>query len=243
MLWSLRHEPGKRGGEGIRRLRRVSRPLGILLLDTAFPRVRGDVGAAGTFAFPTRRATVARATPDAVVHAPDAGLLPAFIAAGRGLAGEGCAGIVTTCGFLARWQSDLAAALPVPVLSSALLQVPLVERTLPPGRRVGIVTYSADDLAGDVLAGAGVAPDTPVAGVAASGYFAHAIRDGAATLDPNRMAADVVEATRRLLAKGRIGAIVLECANMPPYRGAVAEAARMPVFDAAQLVRWFYEGL
>ena len=153
------------------------------------------------------------------------------------------AGIVTTCGFLARWQSELAAGLPVPVLSSALLQVPLIQRTLPRGRRVGIVTYSADDLDADVLAGAGVPPDTPVAGVAASGYFARVIRDGAATLDADRMAADVVEATHGVLAHGRIGAIVLECANMPPYRDAVSEAARVPVFDAAQLASWFYAGL
>ena len=46
-----------------------------------------------------------------------------------------------------------------------------------------------------------------------------------------------------VVAKRPDGAIVLECANMPPYRAAVAAAARMPVFDAAQLVAWFRQGL
>jgi hypothetical protein len=219
-------------------------PLGVLTLDTRFPRIRGDIGCAGTFAFPTVHAVVPQATPAAIVHGRSRERLAQFIAQGRALATAGCIGITTTCGFLARWQAALAAALPVPVLSSSLLQVPLVARTLPASRRVGIVTYSADDLDAEVLAGAGVAGDTPVVGVDPQGYFATAIREGAETLDAGRMAADVVDAARRLArAHAGVGAIVLECANMPPYRSEVAAAVGLPVYDAAQLVAWFYAGL
>ncbi len=219
-------------------------PLGILMLDTAFPRLRGDVGCAATFAFPVRIAAVAGASVDAVVHRASDTLLPAFVAAGRALADEGCVGIATTCGFLARWQHALAEALPIPVLTSSLLQVPLLARTMPGRRRVGIVTYSTADLTPDVLASVGVDPATPVAGVAPDGYFARAIRDGARTLDQQRMAADTVAAARELADKHRdLGAIVLECANMPPYRAAVQAAVRLPVFDAAQLIAWFRSGL
>src|SRR5262245_51754575 len=219
-------------------------PLGILTLDTAFPRVRGDVGCAATFAFPVRIAIVSGATPDAVVHRAADAPLPAFIAAGRALADEGAIGVVTTCGFLARWQRELADALPVPVMTSALLQVPLIARTLPRNRCVGIVTYSEADLGPDVLAGAGVDPVTPVAGVDAAGYFARAIRDGAPSLDAARMAEDTVAAAHRLCAAHPdVGAIVLECANMPPYRRAMQAAIDLPVFDAAQAFTWFRAGL
>ena len=219
-------------------------PLGILTLDTAFPRIPGDVGCPATFAFPVRIRTVAGATVDDVVHRPREALLPAFMAAGRQLANDGCIGIATTCGFLARWQAELTAALPIPVLTSALLQLPLVARTLPRTRRAGIVTYSTADLAPDVLAAAGVDPATPVAGVAPDGYFARAIRFGAATLGPAQMAADTIAAARSLAARHPgVGAIVLECANMPPYRRAVAAAVGLPVFDAAQLIEWFHAGL
>jgi hypothetical protein len=219
-------------------------PLGILMLDTAFPRVRGDVGCAATFTFAVRIAAVAGASIDAVVHRPSSAVLPGFIAAGRTLADEGCVGLVTTCGFLARWQRALADALPIPILSSSLLQVPLIARTMPAHRRVGIVTYSTADLTPDVLEGAGVDPATPVAGVAPDGYFARTIRDGAQTLDAQRMAADTVAAARELSQRHRdLGAIVLECANMPPYRAAVQAAVRLPVFDAAQLIAWFRAGL
>jgi Asp/Glu/Hydantoin racemase len=218
--------------------------LGLLTLDTAFPRIPGDVGCAETFAFPVRIAVVGGASVDAVVHRAGDALLPAFIDAGRALAAEGCVGIATTCGFLARWQRELADALPVPVLTSSLLQVPLVDRMLARGRRTGIVTYSAADLAPDVLAAAGVDPATPVAGVAPDGYFARTIRDGASVLDTRRMAADTVTAARALAATHPdVGAIVLECANMPPYRAAVHAATGLPVFDAAQLLVWFHASL
>lgn len=218
--------------------------LGILILDTVFPRIRGDVGCAETFAFPVKYAQVKGATVDEVVQHHDRMLLPHFVAAGKALADEGCVGITTTCGFLVRWQQELARELPVPVLSSALLQAPLVERTLPEGRHVGIVTYSAASLTPEVLAAAGVNPYAPTEGVDPGGYFADAIRNGAATIDTARMAVDVVAAARRLVgAHPHVGALVLECANMPPYAAAVKAAVGIPVYDAAQLIDWFYAGV
>lgn len=218
--------------------------LGILTLDTAFPRIKGDVGCAETFAFPVRYATPRGAVPDLIVHRRDDSMLPAFVEAARGLVDGGAVGIATTCGFLARWQDDLTAALTVPVLSSALLQAPLVARTLPKGRRVGIVTYSAADMTPALLDAVGLPAWTPVEGVDPVGAFGRAIRHGASKLDADAMAADVAAAARRLVAAHRdVGAIVLECANMPPYRGAVEAAVALPIYDAAQLVAWFHAGL
>jgi len=222
----------------------IGRMLGILTLDTAFPRIRGDVGCADTFDFPVRFATVPGAAPEAVVHRGEDATLPAFVAAAHELVDGGAIGIATTCGFLARWQDALTAALPVPVLASALLQAALVQRTLPQGKRLGIVTYSSDDLGPDVLRAAGVPHDTPIAGVDPAGVFARTIRRGARALDPHAMAADVVAAALRLVDAHRdVGAILLECANMPPYTAAVRQATGRPVYDAADLVRWFYAGL
>lgn len=218
--------------------------LGILTLDTAFPRIWGDVGCAETFDFPVRYATPAGAGVDLVVHRRDDSTLPAFVAAAQALVDAGAIGIATTCGFLARWQDAMTAALAVPVLTSSILQAGLVMRTLPMGRRVGIVTYSAEDLTPELLDAAGVPPGSPIEGVDPAGTFARTIRHGTEELDVEAMAADVAAAARRLVgAHPDVGAIVLECANMPPYRGAVEAATGVPVYDAAQLVRWFHAGL
>jgi hypothetical protein len=218
--------------------------LGILTLDTAFPRIRGDVGCAHTFDFPVRYATVQGADPEAIVHRGSDEALPRFVQAARDLVDEGCIGVATTCGFLVRWQPDLAMALPVPVLASSLLALPLIARLLPAQRTVGVVTYSAESLSPAVLEAAGAGPDTPVEGVDPAGCFARTIRFGAAELDRDGMAEDVAGAARRLVARrSEVGAIVLECANMPPYREAAVAATGLPVFDAAQLITWFYRGL
>ena len=218
--------------------------LGILTLDTRFPRIPGDVGAARTFAFPVRIATVAGADVAGVVHHPDDTLLERFIEAARALRDAGCLGVVTTCGFLVRWQRDLADGVGIPVFTSALLQLPVLARCVAQDRRVGVITYSAQDLDAPVLQAAGAAADTPVEGVDPVGYFARTIRDGAATLDRARMAADVVAAGQRLCARHPdVGAIVLECANMPPYRDALAAQCGLPVFDATQAIAWFHSGL
>ena len=218
--------------------------LGILMLDTAFPRIRGDVGAVDTFDFPVIHERISGATVEDVVHRDRPSLVPAFIAGGRRLVDAGCHGIATTCGFLVRWQRELTQALDVPVLTSALMQAALVERTLPAGQRLGVVTYSAADLTADTMMAAGLPVDTPMAGVAQDGYFARTILHGAASLDVDRMRTETIDAARRLVdTHPDVGAIVLECANMPPYREAVGAATGRPVFDAALLFAWFHAGL
>ena len=40
-----------------------------------------------------------------------------------------------------------------------------------------------------------------------------------------------------------VGAIVLECTNMPPYAAALREALGMPVYDIYSMITWFHAGL
>ena len=77
---------------------------------------------------------------------------------------HGAEAITTNCGFLSLFQRELAAHVRVPVATSALLQVPWVQATLPPGKRVGVITVSAQSLTPRHLEAAGVPPDTPFVG-------------------------------------------------------------------------------
>ena len=71
---------GVRGGRAI-----YGETVGILVLDTKFPRLPGDVGNATTFGFPVRYKVVDAAGPDQIVAEPDQArtFLPAFIEAGK----------------------------------------------------------------------------------------------------------------------------------------------------------------
>src|SRR6266513_1347183 len=138
------------GGKGLYGSR-----IGILMLETKFPRIPGDMGNGLTWPFPVLYKVVPGATPDRVVRHKSAGLINAFLDAASELVELGADGITTTCGFLSLYQRELAAHVRVPVAASSLMQIPLVERILPPGRRVGVLTVSAASLTSEHFIAAG----------------------------------------------------------------------------------------
>lgn len=217
--------------------------LGILMLESRFPRIPGDGGNAGTWPFPMLYKVIRGATPDRVVRRGGRDLLEDFIDGARELVSIGADGITTNCGFLVHHQRELAEACGVPVAASSLLQVPWAQALLPPGRRVGVVTVSAENLGTEHLQAAGAHPDTPVVGTD-SGELTRVILGDELTMDVRGARNDVVAAARRLVERHpEVGAIVLECTNMSPYSADVASALRLPVYDFYSLVRWFHAGL
>jgi hypothetical protein len=218
--------------------------LGILMLATRFPRPPGDIGNAASFAFPVRYRTIAAASAQRVVRERAHGLLDAFIAAGREMAAEGAVGIATSCGFLAIYQRELAAQLPVPVATSSLLQAAWLAPLLPQGSTVGILTIDADALGADHLGGVGAPTDLPIEGVDPAGEFATRILGDQTTLDTVAAEREVVAAAKRLIERRPdVAAIVLECTNMPPYAAAVRRAIDRPVYDVLTMLDWFWRGL
>jgi Asp/Glu/hydantoin racemase len=161
------------------------------------------------------------------------------------LVNQGAEAITTNCGFLALFQKELATHVRVPVATSALIQVPWVQATLPPGKRVGVITVSAGSLTPRHLEAAGVPLDTPFVGTETGReFFRVLIKGEKQDMDVDLAAQDILEAGRALVAShADIGAIVLECTNMPPYAHALREALGLPVFDIYSLITWFHAGL
>ena len=132
--------------------------VGILMLETRFPRIPGDMGNALTWPFPVLYKVVPGASPRRVVCDKAQGLLDEFLAAADELVRLGADGITTTCGFLSLYQREIAAHVGVPVATSSLMQIPFIERVLPPGKRVGVLTVSAASLSEEHLRAAGADP-------------------------------------------------------------------------------------
>lgn len=217
--------------------------LGILMLDSRFPRIAGDIGNPVTWPFPVRFAVVPGATPEAVVCDDPEPFVQAFIAAGRELVAEGCTGIATTCGFLALLRPRLAEALGVPVAASSLEQAPLIAPMLAPDRRIGVLTISKATLTQRHLDVAGVPAGTPIAGVD-GGSFARSILENLETLDVDAARQEMVEGAVGLVkANPDIGAVLLECTNMVPYAADIAAATGRPVFSIYSYLTWFHESL
>ncbi len=88
--------------------------IGILVLETKFPRIPGDMANATTWDFPVLYKIIKKAAPDQVVRKGAKGLLERFIKGAQELEREGVRAITTNCGFLALFQNELAASVNIP---------------------------------------------------------------------------------------------------------------------------------
>ena len=218
--------------------------VGILMLNTRFPRIPGDIGNAATWPFPVHYKVIPAATPDNVVRGDASPLLGAFIDAGRELLELGCDGIATNCGFLVPFQTEMSCALGVPVASSSLLQAPLIRMSLPADQTLGILTISSETLTTAHLDAAGIPHNTPVGGTGAGSHFTTRVLGDADEIDFDQARADNVTAALRLVHDNpNIGAILLECTNMVPYAADIRRATGRPVFSIYTYLLWFQAGL
>jgi len=223
-------------------------PVGMLMLEARFPRIPGDNGNGYTWPFPVLFKIVRGASPDIVVRKldPDLWLQP-FIDAAKELERDGVGLITTGCGFLVLFQKQMQEQLSVPILTSSLLQVPWVAAMLPPGRAVGVLTVEGRSLTERHLISAGISPGIPlfIQGLEeAGGYFTRQILDGYQELDVERCALEHEQAARMLVERHpEVGAIVLECTNMPPYAHRIQAAIGLPVYDLTTMVGWAVSGL
>ncbi|SDV51189.1 aspartate/glutamate racemase family protein [Chitinasiproducens palmae] len=217
--------------------------LGILMLDTGFQRVPGDIGHAATWPFPVQYGVVRG------VHGPDVidgrgEVLTRFVEAADALVRLGVDGITTSCGFLVKHQRALAARCAVPVATSSLLQIPSVAAMLPPGKRVGVLCAKPDALGAEHFAALGLPADLPVGGLSADSQFFRNNLSNAARVDVAEQGRELLACARALhAAHPDIGAIVSECANFAPYSADLAEALALPVFDIVSMGEWFHAGL
>jgi hypothetical protein len=218
--------------------------IGILMLDTKFVRFNGDIGNAITWPFPFLYKIVKGAVPSAVTDLVNHNLLTHFNTAADELIAEGVDGITTTCGFHSLYQQEFSAHCSVPVATSALLQVPMVARILPKGKRPGILTFSAESLTAPYLLSVGVDPSTPVAGMPRESEFQRAICEDDGAVSFATLLHEVLDVAESFLkSDASIGALVCECTNLSLYAHYIYRRLDVPVFDMVTLVHGFHGGL
>jgi hypothetical protein len=219
--------------------------IGILVLDTRFPRPPGDIGNATTFDFPVRFKVVRGASVGRVVIEQDPALLEPFIKGARELQAEGVKAITTSCGFLALFQREMAAALEIPVFTSSLLQMPAVYRMLRPDRKIGILTANSQHLTPRVLEAVGAA-DIPyvLSGSQDTPSFYGVFVMNGEELDFAQAEKGVVAMATDLVRRHpEVGAFVCEGTNFSNFGPAVQEAVGLPFFDVVTMTRWVYQAV
>jgi len=219
--------------------------IGIILLDTRFPRLLGDIGNPETFPFPVLYEKVDGALPSRVVRDRDLSLLSPFIEAAKTLERKGAKAITTSCGFLALWQKEMASAVNVPLFTSSLIQIPWTYEAMGRRGRIGILTADRDSLTTDHLKGVeaegipsvirGMKPDSEFHRIYVRNNF---------DMDFPGVEQEVVKEASAMIAEHLdLSALVLECTNMAVFRKALREAVKIPVFDILTLIHYIHSSL
>lgn len=217
--------------------------IGVLMLDSKFPRIIGDVGNAKTWNYPVLYKKVDNATPNKVVLDLSFEDLQPFIKAARELEKAGVKAITTSCGFLSLFQKELTDELSVPVFTSALIMLPIISKMI--GRKkVLVLTANSDSLTKEHMSSVcGSLTDVcfKVVGTQNKPNFTHFTVQNWDSVDVDLCRDEIIDTiAEELHADSSYGAILFECTNMPPYSNIVREKFCLPVFDFVSLMNFVH---
>jgi len=212
--------------------------IGVLCLDSKFPKPPGHIKNPSSLSFPLIYETVQGATVQTLLKNPSAEFIAPFIEAAKRLEAEGVRAITGSCGFLALFQKELAGAVSIPVFSSSLIQVPLAYNMTGRSAPVGILTASKSSMTQAHLDAIGIF-DIPVVikGMEGKPEFEEVIlKDLRHDMDTAKVEEEVLLAAKEMLAENPdIRSLVLECTDMPPYAHRLQRELKLPIFDLTTL--------
>lgn len=218
-------------------------PIGMLCAQWNIPFVPGDLNHAATFDFPMRYLAVEGLIGADILRGNGEKFTDLMVTAARRLEMEGVRAITSNCGFMAIYQEVVAEAVNVPVFLSSLLQLNMVTRMVGTNRKVGVLAANSEAVTPELLAHVGFTDldRLAVQGMENYPHFREVIFDEIGRMEPARFACEVVEGARLLQNNNPdIGAIVVECSDLPAYSAALREATGLPVFDWASLIDYMH---
>lgn len=197
--------------------------VSVLQLDTAFPRLAGDVASPDTYLSEIEILRIPQATVNTIVredpHSIEIAPFETALHAARGDI------VVTSCGFLSYWQDHLASLTTKPFISSALNALPSLCTEYRPDE-ILTLTFDAESLnschTGQF--------QTDVIGLPRDMHLRKVISEDRTDLDVECATAEVVSfVTAHTVPRHKH--MLLECTNLPPYKAALSEATKLPITD------------
>jgi aspartate/glutamate racemase len=208
--------------------------VGIVCLEYYLPFIPGDVGNASTYGFPVLYREVKGATFEAIIQNQDPAMAAPIVEAALELERQGVKAITSDCGYFGAYQQEVARAVDVPVFLSSLMQAPLVLSMLAPEQRLAVLVANGASLSDRLLSRIGLADTSRIVfrGLEDKPEFRKTVLDEVGTLDVDAVEQEVVDASLEVQSEHpEVGAILLECSDLPPYSAAVQAATGLPVFD------------
>lgn len=218
--------------------------VGILYIDDVwYPMVPGNIVNGYTFDFPVRLKAVEGLDIDNLFNTRDQ-VADMVLKAAEKLVTEGCRAISGACGFFGNYQKLVAQRLDVPVALSSLMQINSILPLLKPSQKLAVLTADQSSLSDKLLEACGVTDKSRLIfrDLKNEPEFS-CILEGRGSFDNGKVEQEVVGKALSCMEEGNVGAILLECSDMPPYAWAVQAACGVPVFDFTTLIRWLHNSV
>lgn len=222
-------------------------PIGIIYIeDVYYPMVPGNIVNGYTFDFPVRlKAVEGLDIPNLFQTTDQVGTQ--ILKACEELKKEGVRAISAACGFFGNYQSIVAEQLDIPIAISSLVQIPWIAPLLKSNQKIGVLTADQSSWSVRLLESCGIHEELAerliIKDLAHEQEFS-CILEGRGTFDNGIVEQEVVKKAMEIVEENPdVGAILLECSDMPPYAHAIQAATQLPVFDFTTLINWLHMGV
>lgn len=218
--------------------------IGIILLNVGYPIVPGNVANARTFDFPVCYAKVPGVNSPRL-HTQDPTIIDDLVKAGKELEQNGVRAIICSCGYFGYWQEKLREHLSVPVYCSSLTQIPFIKIGLKKDQKIGVLCAVTRAFKPELLRCCGVTdPSMLVIKSMEDAPEFNAIPTDRPYMNNAVVRQEFISAAQKMVEENPdIGAILLECSDMPPYAAAIQDAVNLPVYDFTTLIRWVHSSV
>jgi len=198
-----------------------------------------------TFKFPVKYYRVKGANIHTILENPCQSALRAMIREARFVEEEGIRAITTSCGFNALFQNELADSVRVPVFTSSLMQIPLIQKMLKKVQSIGVITAKKTSLTERHLKNVGIDDEISlhIEGLESCTEWNKIFSAPEEDIDISMVEKDIVDIACSMKKTSDIGAFVLECTDLPPFSDAIRKATDCPVFDFVTLTNFVYRAL
>ena len=217
-------------------------PIGIIAVHLIYPKMPGNVANATTYPFPVLYKEVDFEIEKLFEGAPEIEKL--IVDAAIELQNNGVRAIIGACGYFAHFQKKVAESVDVPVFLSSLCQLPMIKTAISPRKKIAVFAASGENINNELLSKVNTDDSRLIIHNIGSLPEFEAIRWGKTTLDNGALRKALVkEAVDLKTENPDIGAILLECSDLPPYARDIQSATGLPVFDFNTMIDLVYHSV
>jgi len=211
--------------------------VGVIQLNTNFPRPIGDIGNPKTFHSRSiiKKLDLATVADVVSIDVISGDMLDEMVGVACELESQGCDLITTSCGFLGPVQSHVQQQLKIPFLSTSLLMLPFLRTVYPNEADIGVLTFDSRALRPHHFVSHDIR-GVKILGLESDTELYRVISKDETQLDTGKAAIEVVDRVKKLVDQYGVRCVVFECTNLSPYKSKVRSETDVAVFDLVDLV-------